>query len=220
MSPALLAAIATMVPTVRTPARAPASIQPAAAKTEAVPSSVTSAMPEVGCEETPTIPTMRAATVTNSTPKTPTPAASTARCTGAMSPAKTPGTRPATSTTDRDAAEHERGRQVAVGALDRGALDRSRRARRPRATARKAAAIVGRPAQHGEDPGRGHRARADVAHVARPDVGGAHLRDEPLGLRVERGLEARAEPRDERRQRHRRDEGARPRRRPTAGSPG
>ena len=42
---------------------------PAAAKSEATPRSVTSVMPEVGWEETPTIPTMRAATVTNSTPK-------------------------------------------------------------------------------------------------------------------------------------------------------
>src|SRR5512139_3938091 len=96
MSPALLAATATIVPTVSTPARALASTQPAAANTEAVPSRVTSAMPEVGCEETPT---MRAATVTNSTPNTPTPAASTARCTALISPANTPGTKPATSTT-------------------------------------------------------------------------------------------------------------------------
>src|SRR5512139_2967695 len=99
MSPALLAATATMVPTVSTPARALASTQPAAANTDAVPSRVTSAMPEAGCEETPTMPTMRAATVTNSTPNTPTPAASTARCTALISPANTPGTKPATSTT-------------------------------------------------------------------------------------------------------------------------
>ncbi len=99
MSPALLAAIATMVPTVSTPARAPSSTQPAAAKIDAVPSSVTSVMPDVGCDDTPTIPTIRAATVTNSTPKKPTPAASTARCGALMSPANTPGTRPATSTT-------------------------------------------------------------------------------------------------------------------------
>ena len=44
--------IATMVPTVSTPARAFASTQPAAPRTptDAVPSSVTSAIPEVGCE--------------------------------------------------------------------------------------------------------------------------------------------------------------------------
>ena len=99
MSPALDAAIATMVPTVRTAARAPVSVQPAAAKTEATPSSVTSVMPDVGCDETPTIPTMRAATATKRTPKTPTPAAQTARGSGPMPPAKTPGTRAATRTT-------------------------------------------------------------------------------------------------------------------------
>ncbi len=99
MSPALLAAIATIVPTVSTPARAPGSTHPIAANTEAVPSNVTSVMPDVGCEETPTMPTMRAATATNSTPNRPTPVASTARCTKLMSPAKTPGTSPATSTT-------------------------------------------------------------------------------------------------------------------------
>ncbi len=79
MSPALLAATATMVPTVSTPACAPGPTQPAVANTDAVPSSVTRAMPEVGCEDTPTMPTMRAATATNSTPNRPTPAASTAR---------------------------------------------------------------------------------------------------------------------------------------------
>ena len=145
MSPALLAAIATMVPTVRTPARAPASTQPAAAKIEAVPRSVTSAMPEVGCEETPTIPTMRAATVTNSTPKTPTPAASTARCTGAMSPAKTPGTRPATSTTVATPPNtNQAGRSRSVRSTAAGRLPLASR-RRPRATARKAEAMVGSP---------------------------------------------------------------------------
>ncbi len=40
MSPALEAATATIVPTVSTAARAPGSVQPAAAKTEATPSSV------------------------------------------------------------------------------------------------------------------------------------------------------------------------------------
>ena len=191
----------------RRPAR-PASTHPAAAKTEAVPRSVTSAMPEVGWEETPTIPTIRAATVTKSTPKTPTPAASTARCSGAMSPAKTPGTSPATSTTvatppNTNAAGRSRSVRSTGPAVPRASR------RRPRATARKAPAIVGRPAQHGEDPRGGHGARPDVAHVARPDVARAHLRDEPLGLGVERGREARPQPGDERGERHRRDEGAR-----------
>ena len=144
MSPALLAAIATIVPTVRTPALAPASTQPAAAKMDAVPRRVTSAMPEVGCDETPTMPTIRAATVTNSTPKTPTPAASTARCTGAMSPAKTPGTRPATSTTTATPPNtNAAGRSRSVRSAGPTVPLASRR--RPRATARKAPAIVGRP---------------------------------------------------------------------------
>ncbi len=145
MSPALLAAIATIVPTVSTPARAPASTQPAAANTEAVPSSVTSAIPEVGCDETPTMPTMRAATATNSTPKKPTPAASTARWKGAMSPANTPGTSPATSTTvaTPPKTNHE-GRSRSVPLAGRGGAPAASR-RRPRATAANAAHIVGSP---------------------------------------------------------------------------
>ena len=99
MSPAFEAAIATTVPTVSTAARAPGSTQPAATNTDAVPISVTSAMPDVGCELTPTIPTMRAATVTNRSPNTPTPAAQIARRGRSMSPANTPGTSPVTSTT-------------------------------------------------------------------------------------------------------------------------
>src|SRR5205085_4093991 len=101
--PALDAAMATIVPTVRTAARAFASVQPAAAKTVATPRSVTSAMPDVGCEETPTMPTMRAATATKRTPKIPTPAAQTARGSGPMPPAKTPGTSAQTATTDATA---------------------------------------------------------------------------------------------------------------------
>src|SRR5712691_4162438 len=103
MSPALDAATATMVPTVSTAARADGSVQPAAANTEATPSSVTSVMPEVGCEETPTIPTMRAATVTKRIPKRATPAAQTARGRGPIPPAKIPGTRAVTTITNRTA---------------------------------------------------------------------------------------------------------------------
>ncbi len=57
----------------------PASVHPAAANTDATPRSVTRAIPDVGWDDTPTMPTMRAATATNRTPKTPTPAAQTAR---------------------------------------------------------------------------------------------------------------------------------------------
>src|SRR5712692_8184659 len=103
MSPALDAATATMVPTVRTAARAAGSVQPAAANTEATPRSVTSVMPEVGCEETPTIPTMRAATVTNRIPKRATPAAQTALGKGPIPPARIPGTRAVAATTNRTA---------------------------------------------------------------------------------------------------------------------
>ena len=99
MSPAFDAAIATIVPTVRTAARAAPVVQPAAAKTEATPSKVISAMPEVGCDVTPTMPTMRAATATNITPNMPTPAAQIALGTSPMPPAKMPGTRAATATT-------------------------------------------------------------------------------------------------------------------------
>lgn len=99
MSPAFEAAMATMVPTVRTAARAPPSIQPAAANAEATPSRVTRAMPEVGCDDTPTMPTMRAATATKSTPKIATPEAQTARWVRSMPPAKTPGTSHETVTT-------------------------------------------------------------------------------------------------------------------------
>ena len=149
MSPALDAAMATIVPTVSTAARAPGSVQPAAAKTEATPSSVTSVIPDVGCEDTPTIPTMRAATATKRTPKTPTPAAQTARWSGPRPPAKTPGTSAATSDHEYDAADHERRR----AGLDRSVSSRpaatglrsAPRAAAPRATPRNAPAIAGSP---------------------------------------------------------------------------
>src|SRR3954462_8286957 len=92
MSPALEAAMATTVPAVTTAAFASGAVQPKPAKHVATPSSVISVMPEVGCDETPTRPTMRAATATKRTPKIATPAAQTARCGNERSPAKTPGT--------------------------------------------------------------------------------------------------------------------------------
>ena len=134
------------MPTVSTAARAPGSVQPAAANTEAMPSSVTSVMPEVGCDETPTMPTIRAATATNRMPNTPTPAAQHRPLQRAMSPANTPGTSAGDEHHDRDAAEHEAAGQVAVGALAGPASARAApRPRRPRATARKAPAMVGSP---------------------------------------------------------------------------
>ena len=99
MSPALEAATATMVPTVSTAARAPTSVQPKAAKTLAVPRRVTSVIPEVGCDDTPMMPTMRAATETNSTPKIPTPRPQIARWSVPSSLPKTCGTSPETRTT-------------------------------------------------------------------------------------------------------------------------
>src|SRR5687768_6286738 len=104
MSPAFEAATATIVPTVKTAARAESSVHQAAAKTDATPSSVMSVIPDVGCDDTPTMPTMRAATATKRTPKTPTPAAQTARCNGVILPANTPGTIAAVSTTATTAA--------------------------------------------------------------------------------------------------------------------
>ena len=115
MSPALEAATATIVPTVSTAAPRRRLGPAAAAKTEATPSSVTRVIPEMGCEETPTIPTIRAATVTKRMPKTPTPAAHTARCRRSISPAKTPGTRAATDDHEHDAAKDEAAGQVAIG---------------------------------------------------------------------------------------------------------
>jgi hypothetical protein len=147
MSPALEAAMATIVPTVRTAARAPGSVQPAAAKMDAMPSSVTSAMPDVGCDETPTMPTMRAATATKSTPKTPTPAAHTARWRGPIPPAKTPGTRPATSTTNATPPSTKTGGRSRSDLSSRPEATTSGAllVPNPRATAVKAAIIDGRP---------------------------------------------------------------------------
>ena len=143
MSPALEAAMATMVPTVSTAARAPPSTHPAAAKMEATPSSVTRVMPEVGWEETPTMPTMRAATATKSTPKTPTPAAQTMRGTRPMFPAKIPGTKAAVRTTKAmPPTTKDPGRSRSVSKRAIVLPDESRDT--PLAMAAKAPTIVGR----------------------------------------------------------------------------
>src|SRR5512138_1235784 len=146
MSPALDAATATIVPTVRTAARAAGSVQPAAAKIEATPSRVTSVMPEVGCEETPTIPTILAATVTKRRPKTATPAALTARGSGPMPPAKMPGIKAAAAITKRIApTTKDPGRSRSDTGAAPGDLTSLRRFRgRPRTTPANAPAIVGR----------------------------------------------------------------------------
>ena len=134
MSPAFEAAIATTVPTVRTAARAPTNVHPKAAKTEATPSKVTSVIPLVGCDETPTRPTIRAATATKRTPKMATPAAQTARCGKERSPAKTPGTSVQTIGTSAMA--------VTTNQPGRSSLTSVRR--KPLATAAKAPHMVGR----------------------------------------------------------------------------
>ena len=138
MSPAFDAAMATTVPTVRTAARAAPLVHSAAAKTVATPSRVTSVIPEVGCEETPTIPTMRAATATKRTPKIATPAAQTARGSGPISPEKMPGTR-----------KQRSGTAAIAEKTNHPGRSRSRSTpadlRKPRATAAKAEAMVGSP---------------------------------------------------------------------------
>ena len=91
MSPALDAAMQTTVPTVRIAARAEGSVQPQATNTTDTPSSVTSAMPEVGLDETPMRPTMRDETTTNASPKIATPQAATKRGPALMPPASRPG---------------------------------------------------------------------------------------------------------------------------------
>ena len=92
MSPALEAAMATIVPTVRTAAcRVRRRSSPRQRRRRPPPSSVTSVIPEAGCDDTPTMPTIRAATATNRMPNTPTPAAHTARCRGTHFAAEDPG---------------------------------------------------------------------------------------------------------------------------------
>ena len=93
MSPALDAATQTTVPTVRIAARAAMSVQPRATNTTDTPSSVTSAMPEVGFDDTPMRPTMRDETTTKARPKMATPSAATQPRPGAHVPAQQPGHR-------------------------------------------------------------------------------------------------------------------------------
>src|SRR5512145_120086 len=92
MSPAFEAATQTTVPTVRMAARAEGSVQPRATKITDTPSSVTSAIPEVGLDDTPMSPTIRDETTTKATPKMATPSDATNRGPGPMSPASRPGT--------------------------------------------------------------------------------------------------------------------------------
>src|SRR5262245_20807181 len=146
MSPAFEAAIATTVPTVRTAAIAPGPVQPWYANTVATPSSVTSVMPDVGCDDTPTIPTMRAATATNRSPKIPTPAAQIARCSGVSALPNTPGTSAATTITNVTPTTITAGdRSRSVSATSAWAT-RARDPVRSLNTADSAAHMVGRPA--------------------------------------------------------------------------
>src|SRR5262245_27006933 len=146
MSPAFEAAIATTVPTVRTAAIAPGPVHPSYANTVATPSNVTSVIPDVGCDDTPTIPTMRAATATNKSPKIPTPAAHTARCSGVSALPNTPGTSAAVAMTNATPTTITTGdRSRSVSATSAAALT----ARDPSSslnTADNAPHMVGRPA--------------------------------------------------------------------------
>ena len=168
------------------------SVQPAAAKTDAMPRSVTSVMPDVGCDDTPTMPTMRAATVTNRTPKTPTPAAQhralqrrhvagedaghEARDEHHQSRRRRTTKLPGRSRSVRvgDAAAH-----VASPPLH-AARDGGERARHRR-----------QAPQHREDARGRHGAGADVADVARPDLAGVMSTTSSLRL----GRERRVRPR-------------------------
>ena len=129
--------MATTVPAVSTAALASGPVQPKTAKTVATPSSVISVMPEVGCEETPTMPTIRAATATNSTPKIATPIAQTARGRRPIDPAKMPGTAKQASGTNAMAPKTK------AGGRSRSLSTPEERS--PRATAAKAPAMAGRP---------------------------------------------------------------------------
>ena len=162
--------MATIVPTVSTAARDIGSVQPATAKTEATPSSVTSVIPEVGCDETPTMPTMRAATVTKRTPKRPTPAAQISALGEGQLAAEDAGHERRDGDHGGDAAEDEAAGQVAVG-LGR---DGRRTSALPAAASLQPLGDRAEGAdhrrevlQHGEDAGGRHGAGADVAHVAR-----------------------------------------------------
>jgi hypothetical protein len=144
MSPAFEAATHTTVPTVSMAARAEASVQPRARNTTLTPSSVTSAIPDVGLEETPMSPTMREDTTTNVRPKTATPIAATARWMTLISPASSPGTATSITTTRAgNASTTQPGRSRSVRDASGPAVTASGEAPRPRSTATSEAYIVG-----------------------------------------------------------------------------
>ena len=176
MSPALDAATATIVPTVSTAARASGVTQPAAANTRrrAEQRHERDARGRLrrdadDADDARGHGDEQHAEDPDAAPRAPRAAAAP------MSPAKTPGTRPATSTTVATPPNTKDAGQVAIRARrpSRGACRRS--PRMPRATARERADHRRQAAQHGEDAGRRHRAGADVAHVARPDVARLHV---------------------------------------------
>ena len=168
------------------------------------------------------MPTMRAATATNSTPKTPDARGEHRALQRRHVPGEDARARgPATSTTVATPPKHEAGRQVAVRAL--------RRPRRRCRASRLQAARDGeerpghrrQPAQHGEDarrrPPRPRRCSGRSATRCRRRSSARRASRSPG---TERRRQAAAEPGDERRQRHARRSARPRRRRPTGGSRG
>ena len=116
MSPDLLAAMATIVPTVKTATCDFISVQPAARKQSGGAQERHQRDAEVGCEETPTMPTIRAVTVTKSIPKRAMPNIETNRGMKPRSAASRPGTSTAASAYGGNRQDDEYARQVAIGA--------------------------------------------------------------------------------------------------------
>ena len=143
-----------------------------------------------------------------------------ARCSGAMSPANTPGTRPATSTTSATPPNTKlpgRSRSVRAVAPPPTCVAVSAC---PRATDVNASSHRRQASQHREDARGGHGTGADVANVARPDVAGVHVDDQSLRFRIERLRHRRAHPGDERRDHELPKSTHPPRKPPPAGSRG
>ena len=115
MAPALAAAMQTMPPTHSAIGWYASPVQPRPTKIRHVAMSVAMVMPEIGFERVPMMPTMRLDTVTKKKPKT------TIRTPSSELAAKqVPGMNGRTamiSTSTAAADEHERDRQVVLGAL-------------------------------------------------------------------------------------------------------
>jgi hypothetical protein len=150
-----------------------------------VPSSAAMVMPLVGLLVTPTRPTMRDATVTKKKANTARSTAATSRCGRRRRRRRGPARRRAwrmTSSTPMPTTLSGRSRPVRgtghrlfaalaaqLAEADAEAVDHHRQAAHQR-----------------DDAGRGHRAGADVAHVAAPQLPGRHVGDQQLGLRIQR----------------------------------